>query len=68
MFINQQKLNQECPAALKLWSAFLKTRSFKKKVLHMVFGLEEDDGSIEKLTLLSKEFQEFAQVMKHFSP
>ena len=38
--------HEESSVVNQLWNAFRKTRSFNKKVLHMVFGVAEIDGNI----------------------
>lgn len=38
--------------AIALWAAFMKTRSFNKKILHMIFGVQEnlqESGEFSKL-------------------
>lgn len=42
--------------ALVLWAAFMKTRSFNKKILHMVFGLQESIKESGEFFKLAEEY------------
>lgn len=41
---------------VRVWTAFKKTRSFNKKVLHMVFGVCETGKAEEELRKLAHEY------------
>jgi hypothetical protein len=65
-FINFQNSNSSArlsPLALALWDCFMKTRSFNKKMLHMVFGVFETPKSPSELHKLSQEFPLFRNIV-----
>jgi type II secretory pathway component PulF len=41
---------------VRVWTAFKKTRSFNKKVLHMVFGVSETGKAEEEMRKLAQEY------------
>lgn len=66
-FINLQDSNASTrlsPLALHLWDCFMKTRSFNKKMLHMVFGVFETAKSPSELPKLSQDFPLFRTIVE----